>query len=394
MAPVKDLKAAAIFRQLFEQEPLIVRAPGRINLIGEHTDYTGGFVLPAAINRYVEVAISKSTDGKIHLFSTQFEEQIEINLDEIAKTTAGAWENCVLGTVAQLIKKQHAIKPFNMVIDSDIPAGAGLSSSAALCVAACTALNELFNLNLAPLNIAQVAQAAEHEYAGVKCGIMNQFASALGKRNNAIRLDCRSLSYEYVPLNLGDYTICLFDSGVRHSLASSEYNIRREQCQQGLEMIRAFHPALSSLREVTHPMLYHCVPDTIIRNRLEYILQENRRVCVAAPMLRAGDMKAFGEKLFESHNGLSTQYQVSCKELDFLVDQLKQHQPVAGARMMGGGFGGCTISLIHKEQLETVINAVSEAYEERFNRLPATYKVETSDGANAIKSPNPQTITL
>lgn len=367
---------ASAFKQHFQVVPIIVRSPGRINIIGEHTDYNDGFVLPAAIDKSVYVAMSLRTDGEIHLVSRDFNEIYVSNVEEIRPVRDLDWPNYVFGCVAQYKKIGVAISGFNAVLSSEVPIGAGLSSSAALECAVVFALNELLNTKLDRLTMVKMAQQAEHEYAGVMCGIMDQFASMMGKKNHLIQLDCRSLEYEYVPFKLDGYRIVLLNTNVKHSLASSEYNIRGIQCKQAIEWIKVHHPLVKALRDVDEAMLdeYVLPLDSLIDKRARYVVQEIERLKGSVESLKQGDLTALGRKMFETHAGLSTLYEVSCKELDWLVDFAKAHSAVIGARMMGGGFGGCTINLVEYDGVESFIEAIKPAYELAMG-LPLTYYI-------------------
>lgn len=378
-------KITTDFTERFGVQPLVFRSPGRINLLGEHTDYNEGFVLPAAIDKNIYVAISKRADDEIHLFAVDFNESFNTGIGNI-KPVAVQWPNYILGVVDQLQKQGLPIQGFNLVIDGDIPIGAGLSSSAAVECAVIFALNEIFNLGLSRMQMVPLAQKAEHVFAGVKCGIMDQFASMFGKKDHAIKLDCRSLHYEYVPLKLDGYRIVLFNSNVKHNLASSEYNTRRKQCEEGVAIIAQNNPAIKSLRDVNMNMLTdHVAPvDPLIFKRCKYVIRENERLHAACDHLKQGNIKALGEKMYQTHHGLQYDYEVSCPELDFLVDFVKKFPEVAGARMIGGGFGGCTINLVKEEAIETLVSGISEAYGSTMNIPLSTYYVSVENGTAAM----------
>jgi galactokinase len=373
------------FKEKFGVEPLVVRAPGRVNLIGEHTDYNEGFVLPAAIDKAICVAISPRKDSGITLYSEEFSQRHETSYDNLSRSSLG-WPNYVLGVVDQLVKRGYKTGGFNMVLNGDVPIGSGLSSSAAVECATAVALNHLFNLQLSSIDLTLIAQKAEHEFAGVLCGIMDQFASMHGKKDHVIRLDCRSLEYEHVPLHLGDYIILLLNTNVKHSLASSEYNTRRAQCEKGVQLISAKYPEVKSLRDATMEMVDEMIKEDDIYRKCKYVVSENMRLLQGCEDLKKGDLVAFGKKMFQTHEGLSLDYEVSCPELDFLVEKVKGRPEVAGARMMGGGFGGCTINLVKKDAVEPLISELSSRYREVMGKELTPYLAQIEDGAGVISA--------
>lgn len=363
---------------------MVVRSPGRINIIGEHTDYNEGFVLPAAIDKAIYVAIGKRHDDVISLYAGDFEQSHECYLQEV-KPTEKHWPNYVLGVVDQLQKRGLVVGGFNLVVDGDIPIGAGLSSSAAVECAVAYALNEMFGLGLGRIEMVHLAQKAEHEFAGVRCGIMDQFASMMGKAGHAIKLDCRSLEYEYVPLDLRGAKIVLLNTNVKHSLASSEYNVRRQQCERGVTLIQQHVPEVHSLRDTTVDMLDAYVKqDAEVYNRCRYVVEEIGRLLLACEKLQQGHLEDLGKLMYATHDGLSRDYGVSCKELDYLVDAIRENPAVLGARMMGGGFGGCTINLVKEEAVDSLIANLGAAYEKDM-KLPLTaYVATTQDGTGLM----------
>ena len=364
------------FAKIFGNCPadLVVRSPGRVNIIGEHTDYNEGFVLPAAIDNAAYMAVSLRDDNEIHLLAHDLNETFSINIDELKPVSDISWPNYILGPVAQFIKKNIPLKGFNAFLTSDVPIGAGLASSAAVECATVFALNQLSQTDFDRISMVKMAQRAEHEYAGVKCGIMDQFASMMGKKDHLIKLDCRSLEYEYVPFKLEKIRVLLLNTNVKHSLASSEYNIRRDECRQAIEWIKEHEPNVSSLRDVTTEMLdkYVLPQDELIDMRSRFVVQEIQRLLSGCQDLKKGDIKALGKKMFATHEGLRKMYSVSCDELDWLVDFVKGNDAVLGARMMGGGFGGCTINLVKEGEIDKLIDQIKPAYEKAMN-LPLTY---------------------
>ena len=365
---------------------LTVKAPGRINLIGEHTDYNEGFVMPAAIQKAATVYIEKREDSTIHLFAQDLKESYTLNLDTVAMSSKD-WANYIIGVIAQFQKVVTIPKGFTLRLKSDVPIGAGLSSSAAIECAVAFAINELFSLGLDRMQLTKMAQKAEHEYAGVLCGIMDQFASMFGKKDQVILLDCKTMHYQYYPLKLSNYDIVLLDTQIKHALASSEYNTRRAECEQGISLIQQRYPSIKSLREVSMDMLNECVDSsqmTKVYNRCKYVIAEIERTQAAAKDLQEGQLAAFGQKMFATHDGLSLLYEVSCPELDFLVKEVKDNPNVIGARMMGGGFGGCTINLIKKEATASVVQKLVASYHKTFQKNLLSYEVNIDDGANIL----------
>jgi len=375
------------FEEMFHSVPLMVKSPGRINLIGEHTDYNNGFVLPAAIDKFILVAIQKRNDDEIHLYSNEFKEAVTVSLQNL-DTPGKHWPVYILGVVDQLQKAMHKMGGFNLIVDGDVPIGAGMSSSAAVECASIFALNELFGLGISKMDMVKMAQKAEHEFAGVMCGIMDQFASMFGKEGMVINLDCETLKYEYVPIDLNGLTILLFDSGVKHSLASSEYNVRRQQCETGVTLVQKGEPQVKSLRNVTMPMLEKYVKDELIFKRCKYVVEEIKRLQIACEDLKNGAMQDFGKKMFATHEGLKNLYEVSCTELDVLVDAVKNNEDVLGARLMGGGFGGCTINLVKEEAAEEIIIQTTEKYKQQTGKHLTTYRVAIKNGTAVLDENN------
>lgn len=377
------------FQELFNTAPLIVRAPGRINFLGEHTDYNNGYVMPAAIDKGITFAIAPSKDGSTTLHAAKYNESFTVDLSRPRKVDSPLWANYLLGILHQLAEKDRVVKPFNCVIDSDLPTGAGLSSSAAMECGFVFALNELFRLGLSKPEMIRIAQWSEHNYAGVKCGIMDQFASMMGQQDNVIVLDCKTLSYTYSPINLHDHSILLCDTNIKHSLASSEYNTRRRECEEGVAILKKEHHAITSLRDVSLDMLRKSKSQLleVVYNRCLYVVEENDRVLTGSADLRSGNLTAFGKKMYQTHDGLSVLYEVSCPELDFLVERARKEPGIAGARMMGGGFGGCTINIIHNNVRENFIEETTHAYKKHFDLDLTTYVVNTGNGTAVISNP-------
>lgn len=373
------------FKARFNETPLLFRSPGRVNLIGEHTDYNNGFVLPAAIDKAVYVAITKRDDNKFVWHAYDLNDDYEGSNDAVVKSSKG-WPNYLLGVVDQLQKHGYHPGGFNVVVGGDVPNGAGMSSSAALECSTIFALNEIFGFGIGKIDMVKMAQKAEHVFAGVMCGIMDQFASMMGKAGHVIKLDCRSLEYEYVPFNFDDIEIVLFDTRVKHSLASSEYNTRRKECEEGVALIKKHHPEVESLRDATIDMVEKYLQGTgKVYDRCKYVVEEIKRLQDASEDLKKDDLQAFGKKMFATHEGLSKLYEVSCPELDFLADCAKAEPAILGARMMGGGFGGCTINLVKKDAVDEVAARISKKYKEQFNIDTEVYRTFPADGAGKVE---------
>jgi len=403
------------FSNHFNQPPsLVVKSPGRINLIGEHTDYNHGFVLPAAIDKYIELAIGKRTDGAIHMVALDLGETIILPIHNL-RPHATQWVNYIIGVVDQVFNKSQSVNNnfigtqntltnteitiavndtnlsggFNICIQGNIPLGAGLSSSAAVECAVLFALNELYQLSLSKMQMALMAQQAEHTFAGVNCGIMDMFASLHGQKNKAILLDCASLAFTYYPLELKDYSIVLFDTQIKHALASSEYNTRRLECEQGLKIIQEKYPSLKTFRDISMEQVEACLDTNVVSRskvyqRCKYVVEEIARVQLAVKDLQNGDMYAFGKKMFETHEGLSKLYEVSCPELDFLVNAVSHNENVVGARMMGGGFGGCTINIIKTTAVEAITKELTAKYNQVMHKELSHYITSIEDGTQLV----------
>jgi galactokinase len=375
------------YAKQFGQHQLLVKSPGRINLIGEHTDYNLGFVLPAAIDKAIYIAVGKRADDTICLTAADLDQSIEANLESLVPSNL-QWPNYLLGITDQLKKNGYQISGFNAVVAGDVPLGAGLSSSAAVECATIFALNELFELGISKLDMVRLAQKAENEFVGLQCGIMDMFASMFGKEDSVIQLDCRSLDYHYMPFHQDGFQIVLLDTCVKHSLASTEYNTRRLECEAGVAAIAKLHPAVKSLRDASIDMVESILAggDIKVYQRCKFIVGEIARLQAGCQDLVAGDITAFGLKMFETHKGLSQEYEVSCSELDFLADYAKTQTAVIGARMMGGGFGGCTINLVKDAEVENFIAGAALAFKNRFEQDLKSYIVAIGDGTSLINN--------
>ena len=393
MNPTIEMIPALAFRihEKFEQlygagDTLTVRSPGRVNLIGEHTDYNNGFVLPAAIDKAIYMVIRPRQDQGIRLFSFDLGQAFVSSVEELVPSGLH-WPDYILGVVQQVKLLGQPVRGFDLVFGGDIPLGAGMSSSAALECATAFALNEAFSLGLDQLTMVRLSQKAENVFVGLQCGIMDMFASMFGRKDHVIRLDCQSLDYSYFPFKTDGIKIVLLDTHVKHSLASSEYNTRRQQCEAGVDLVRRHHPGVKSLRDVDAGMLSAFVRpvDELIYRRCSYVVEENARLLAATEDLERGDIAAFGQRLYGSHEGLSKKYEVSCPELDFLVEQVRGREGVIGARMMGGGFGGCTINLIREEAIEGLVEWLTPVYLQEMGRELKAYIGQIEDGTSILR---------
>lgn len=368
------------FKTEFNSDPLMVFSPGRINLIGEHIDYNDGFVFPAAIDKGIVLAIQE-TSGSCLAVATDFEEAFEFNLDVLDAIPNGGWRNYLIGVIKEIQKKGKVLEPFNVMFGGNVPSGAGLSSSAALENAIVFGLNELFQLQLTKKEMIFISQKAEHNYVGVKCGIMDQFASMFGKEDHFILLDCKTLQDKSYSIELNDYELLLINSNVQHNLSDSTYNERRALCERASDFF-----GKDSLRDLSRKELFDGKNNFTDEeyNIILYVIEEIERTHYAAEAIEKGNIKRLGELLFETHNGLSEKYKVSCRELDFLVDFAKDTSYIIGARMMGGGFGGCTINLIEKKQMTEFVHSISKYYLERFGYNCTPISIKLSQGTHLI----------
>ena len=370
-----------------ENPTIIAQSPGRINIIGEHTDYNEGFVLPAAIDKKTIVQLKKNGHADTcHFVANNVQQSFQFNLSNFERLESG-WENYVMGVVSELQKLGAKLTGFDCEFEGNVPIGSGMSSSAALECSLAYGLNELFELGFDKWQLIQACQMAEHHFAGIKCGIMDQFASVMGVKNQVMLLDCRSLEFEYFPLDLGNYQLLLLNTNVSHALSDSEYNTRRNECKKGIFIIQQKYPAVESLRDVTIDMLNDCsseMPNVIFR-RCHHVVSENNRVLAATQAMKTKDFNTLGTLIYQSHDSLQNDYEVSCKELDYLVDFSKNKDYILGSRMMGGGFGGCTINVIEKKEVQTFINEVAESYKNKFGIDLSPYSVDIEDGAKLVE---------
>ncbi len=371
------------FKEAFSGRPLLIKAPGRINLLGEHIDYNMGWVLPAAINREMIFAMGLSQTDQFNIIASDLNETISFSADEIASNKG--WVSYLMGVIQGILNHGKKFSGINCVFGGNIPNGAGLSSSAALCCGFAFALNELFKLGLSSKDLALIAQFAEHEFANVKCGLMDQYASLFSRQDHLLHLDCQSLTHDYVPFVLDDLDLLLIDTRIKHDLATSAYNARRESCERGVDVLNQHVRNIHSLREVTTQQLLgardYLDDDTFFK--CQYIVEEMERVAQGTSFLKENNIIAFGQLMYRSHEGLKNKYHVSCAELDFLVETAHSYN-VIGSRMMGGGFGGCTINLVAKPKKNHFKSLVVEKYGTRFGVSPSFYEVDITDGVRII----------
>jgi len=363
--------------------PLVVRAPGRINLIGEHTDYNGGFVMPAAIDKQFLFAAAHNHTKQFTICALDFNEEISFSLNELQP--GHRWVNYLMGVVAGFVRRGKAIGGVEVMFTSNIPPGAGLSSSAALCSGFGFVLNELFQCRLSRLDLALIAQEAEHQFAGAKVGLMAMYASLFSKSESVMLMDCRSNTHEYIPFRADGLDLLLIDTKVKHSLASSAYNHRRQACEAGVKILQQKHPGVQSLRDVSEMQLlpYQAVMEEEIFKRCHYVVKEIERTVAAAGHLKRNEWSAFGKLMYETHDGLSREYEVSCPESDWIVNTARESR-ITGARQMGGGFGGCVLCLISQPEKKMFSQKVQEKYFAQFKKEPDFYSVELSEGITLL----------
>lgn len=374
------------FVEHFQKEGQMYASAGRINLIGEHTDYNGGFVFPGAIDKGMIAMISLNGTDKVRAYSVDLDDYTEFGFNE-EDAPSQSWARYIFGVCREIIKRSgNVLQGFDTAFAGDVPLGAGMSSSAALESTYAFALNDILELNIDKFELAKIGQATEHNYCGVKCGIMDQFASIFGKEGHLMRLDCRSMEFEYFPFDPKGYKVVLLDSVVKHELASSAYNRRRESCENVCNVMRENgYPKVEFLRDANLDML-EAVKDKITEEdycRAKYVIEEVQRVLDVCDALNAGDYETVGEKMYQTHAGMSKLYEVSCQELDFLND-IARECGVTGSRVMGGGFGGCTINLVKEELYENFLNVAKVRFTEKFGHEPKIYPVVISNGARKL----------
>jgi galactokinase len=375
------------FDERYGRDARVFRAPGRVNLIGEHTDYNDGFVMPAAIDFYTQVAIAPRPDRRLAAFSENIGEAAEFDLDAPAPRSRHHWSDYVFGVALTLDQAGHRLRGADMLIRGEVPLGSGLSSSAAIEVSAGYALLQNAGLAVNRVELARLCQRAENEFVGMRCGIMDQFISCNGRAGEALMLDCRSLEYKLVPLPPG-VSLVICNTMVRHELATGEYNKRREECEEGVQLLARTLPHVKALRDVTLADLDqygHGLPDVILR-RCRHVVSEDARVEEAAAALGRADLAGFGKLMADSHRSLQQDYEVSCVELDLMVELANQAPGVIGARMTGGGFGGCTINLVDSAQVDAFRTSVARGYQEKMGLVPEIYVSTPAEGASEVEA--------
>lgn len=373
------------FRTLFGDTYRVYTSPGRINLIGEHTDYNGGFVFPGAIDKGIYAAIQANGSDKVRVYSLDYEAMSEFGMRE-EDLPQEAWARYIFGVVREIQKRGYRINGFDAVFAGDVPLGAGMSSSAALESTFAYAINDIYSLGIEKMELARIGQATEHNYCGVKCGIMDQFASIFGKEGHLIRLNCATMEYEYFPFHPEGYKVVLLDTCVKHELASSAYNKRRESCENACTHITKRHNEVKFLSDATMDMLEEVREEISEEDymRAKYVIGEKQRVLDVCDALERGDYVTVGDRMFGTHYGMSKEYEVSCDELDFLND-IARRCGVTGSRVMGGGFGGCTINIVKEELYDDFVSTARNEFLNKFGHQPKTYDVVISDGARRLE---------
>jgi galactokinase len=361
-------------------------SPGRVNLIGEHTDYNGGLVFPCALSFGTYLVARKNNQNKIQFASTNFDFKIAVSLDKITEKHGSEWVNYPLGVMNQFLKKGLSLEGMDLLYSGDIPNGAGLSSSASIEVVTAFALNTMFNYKLEVVELVKLSQKAENEFVGVNCGIMDQFAVGMGKKDHAIALQCDTLKYEMVPVKLNDHKLIISNTNKRRGLADSKYNERRAECDKAVEFINKVKPIknLGELNYADFATIQESIPSEIIRQRAHHVVAENQRVIDAIDALKQGELDVFGELMNSSHDSLRDDYEVTGKELDALVDEARKIKGVIGSRMTGAGFGGCTVTLIRANAVETFKTKVAENYKKATGLTPDFYVADIGDGVKEI----------
>jgi galactokinase len=376
-----DIESTFLEKVGKRRERVVVRSPGRVNLIGEHTDYNEGFVLPASVDKAMVFVVSPRTDGLCYFYASDLRDEFSVSISTIQRTPKG-WPNYLLGVIDEMKKMGFDVPGCDVVFGGDIPIGAGMSSSAAVECGFAFALNSLFDFGISKMDLVKLGQRSENNFVGLNCGIMDQFVNIFGEDNKVLKIDCRSLSYEYFPFERKDLAIVLCETEAKRSLASSEYNVRRRQCETGVRVLQNHRPEIKSLRDVGQEFLneHRREMEPIVFQRCAYVVEENRRVLKACEDLHRNDFRSFGEQMFRSHAGLRDGYQVSSPDLDFLVDSASSIDGVLGARMMGAGFGGCTINLVEQKSVEAFVSEIKDRYRHRTGTPNNVYVTHIQSG--------------
>jgi galactokinase len=378
---------AESFTKRYGRAPeVMVRAPGRLNLVGEHTDYNEGFVLPIAVDREVVVAASRGEGTRVRVYTASYDDSDSFDSESVDVNPDTMWVNYVRG-VFYFLGETVGVSGADIYIEGGVPIGAGMSSSAALEVSVAKALQGLYEFDMRPVEMAVLCQKAEHEFAGTKCGIMDQFISLLAEKDHALLIDCRTLDSEQIRVPFQDVAVVVCDTKIKHELASSEYNTRRRECEEAVEIMRVDLPEIRTLRDVSADDLTRVqfdLPEALLR-RARHVITENDRVGQGAGLLMAGEVAAFGDVLYRSHASLRDDYEVSCPELDLLVELARGHPGVYGSRMTGGGFGGSTLSLVESSRVGSFSQTVNDTYTEQFGYSPGVYVCSTADGASEVE---------
>ena len=376
-----DIESAFLEKLGKRTERVVVRSPGRVNLIGEHTDYNEGFVLPASVDKAMVFVVSPRKDGLCHFYAADLKEEFSVAIGSIEQTRKG-WPNYLLGVVEEMKKMGFNFPGCDVVFGGDIPMGAGMSSSAAVECGFAFALNRLFDFGISRMDLVKLGQRSENNFVGVNCGIMDQFVNIFGEDGKVLKIDCRSLEYQYIPFERKDLAIVLCETEAKRSLASSEYNVRRQQCETGVRVLQKHKSEIRSLRDVSLELLnaHREEMQPIILQRCAYVIEENERVLRACEDLHRNDFRSFGEQMYRSHSGLRDGYQVSSPDLDFLVETASSINGVLGARMMGAGFGGCTINLVEQKSVDTFVEEMKERYRQRTGKANNVYVTHIQSG--------------
>jgi len=376
-----DIESTFLGKVGKRRERVVVRSPGRVNLIGEHTDYNEGFVLPASVDKAMIFVVSPRTDGMSYFYAADLKDEFSVPISSIERTQKG-WPNYLLGVIEELKTMGFDVPGCDVVFGGDIPIGAGMSSSAAVECGFAFALNKLFDFGISRIDLVKLGQRSENNFVGLNCGIMDQFVNIFGEDKKVLKIDCRSLDYEYFPFERKDLAIVLCETEAKRSLASSEYNVRRRQCETGVRVLQNHRPEIKSLRDVSQEFLdeHRTEMEPIVFRRCAYVIEENSRVLKACEDLQRNDFRSFGEQMYRSHTGLRDDYQVSSPDLDFLVESASSIEGVLGARMMGAGFGGCTINLVEQKSVDAFVEKMKERYRQRTGKANNVYITHIQSG--------------